>query len=121
LGSKELQKEIDEIHALHEEAEEILLGVESGNLQEFLQEGGGLRDYFLEGRNPADVARELLRQGKKFRGKAAFRLYETFGMPLDFMVDAARDAGIAFDMAGFEAAKEEEQARARASWKGGSQ
>ena len=48
-------------------------------------------------------------------------LYETFGMPLDFMVDAARDAGIAFDMDGFEAAKEEEQARARASWKGGSQ
>jgi len=54
-------------------------------------------------------------------GSLAFRLYETFGMPLDFMVDAARDAGIAFDMPGFEAAKEEEQARARASWKGGSQ
>jgi alanyl-tRNA synthetase len=54
-------------------------------------------------------------------GALAFRLYETFGMPLDFMVDAARDAGIAFDMAGFEAAKEEEQQRARASWKGGSQ
>jgi alanyl-tRNA synthetase len=42
-------------------------------------------------------------------------------MPLDFMVDAARDAGIEFDMPGFEKAKEEEQARARASWKGGSQ
>ena len=54
-------------------------------------------------------------------GKLAFGLYETFGMPLDFMVDAARDAGIAFDMEGFEVAKEEEQARARASWKGGSQ
>ncbi|MDE1177991.1 MAG: alanine--tRNA ligase [Edaphobacter sp.] len=54
-------------------------------------------------------------------GAAAFKLYETFGMPLDFMVDAARDAGIAFDMEGFERAKEEEQARARASWKGGSQ
>ena len=54
-------------------------------------------------------------------GVAAFRLYETFGMPLDFMVDAARDAGILFDMEGFERAKEEEQARARASWKGGSQ
>ena len=37
------------------------------------------------------------------------------------MVDAARDAGIAFDMDGFERAKESEQARARASWKGGSQ
>ena len=54
-------------------------------------------------------------------GAAAFRLYETFGMPLDFMVDAARDAGIDFDHVGFERAKEEEQARARASWKGGSQ
>ncbi len=42
-------------------------------------------------------------------------------MPLDFMVDAARDAGISFDMVGFEAARAEEQARARASWKGGSQ
>lgn len=54
-------------------------------------------------------------------GALAFRLYETFGMPLDFMVDAARDAGIAFDQPGFDAAKEEEQQRARASWKGGSQ
>ncbi|HXB62669.1 MAG TPA: alanine--tRNA ligase [Acidobacteriaceae bacterium] len=62
-----------------------------------------------------DAARSLL------LGRDAFRLYETFGMPLDFMVDAARDAGLAFDMAGFDAAKEAEQQRARASWKGGSQ
>ena len=54
-------------------------------------------------------------------GMIAFHLYETFGLPLDFMVDAARDAGVAFDHAGFEAARAEEQARARASWKGGSQ
>jgi alanyl-tRNA synthetase len=54
-------------------------------------------------------------------GRDAFRLYETFGMPLDFMVDAARDANVEFDMEGFEKAKEEEQQRARASWKGGSQ
>jgi alanyl-tRNA synthetase len=56
-----------------------------------------------------------------FRGGVAFSIYETFGLPLDFMLDAARDAEIDFDMPGFEAAKEEEQARARASWKGGSQ
>ena len=56
-----------------------------------------------------------------FTGDKAFHLYETFGLPLDFMVDAARDAGIAFDMEGFERARSEEQARARASWKGGSQ
>ena len=54
-------------------------------------------------------------------GERAFHLYETFGLPLDFMVDAARDAHLTFDEAGFEAAKESEQARARASWKGGSQ
>jgi alanyl-tRNA synthetase len=59
---------------------------------------------------------ETLRDGAK-----AFSLYETFGMPLDFMVDAARDAGIEFDYEGFERAKLEEQQRARASWKGGSQ
>ncbi|MEI9968099.1 MAG: alanine--tRNA ligase [Terracidiphilus sp.] len=57
----------------------------------------------------------------QFLGHIAFHLYETFGLPLDFMVDAARDAGIAFDMEGFERAKEAEQARARASWKGGAQ
>jgi alanyl-tRNA synthetase len=54
-------------------------------------------------------------------GLRAFHLYETFGLPLDFMVDAARDAGVKFDVAGFESARAEEQSRARASWKGGSQ
>jgi alanyl-tRNA synthetase len=54
-------------------------------------------------------------------GEMAFHLYETFGLPLDFMVDAARDASLRFDEAGFEAARAEEQSRARASWKGGSQ
>jgi alanyl-tRNA synthetase len=54
-------------------------------------------------------------------GKTAFNMYETYGLPLDFMVDAARDAGIEFDQKGFDEVKEAEQARARASWKGGSQ
>jgi alanyl-tRNA synthetase len=52
-------------------------------------------------------------------GRTAFHLYETYGLPLDFMMDAARDAGIHFDLEGFEQARAEEQARARASWKGG--
>jgi alanyl-tRNA synthetase len=54
-------------------------------------------------------------------GDRIFHLYETYGLPVDFMADAARDAGFALDQEGFEAARSEEQARARASWKGGSQ
>ena len=52
-------------------------------------------------------------------GAKAFKLYDTFGLPLDFMVDAARDQGIEFDQAGFDLAMEEQRERARASWKGG--
>ncbi len=59
-------------------------------------------------------------QGGSLSGENAFHLYETFGLPLDFMSDAARDQGIHFDLTGFERARAEEQARARASWKGGS-
>src|SRR5215475_12578083 len=53
-----------------------------------------------------------------YPGEKAFRLYDTFGMPLDFMQDAARDQGIIFDQTGFEAAMDEQRQRARASWKG---
>ena len=57
----------------------------------------------------------------ELNGMDAFHLYETFGLPEDYIRDAARDAGVKFDEPGFEAARAEEQARARASWKGGSQ
>jgi alanyl-tRNA synthetase len=51
-------------------------------------------------------------------GDEAFVLYDTFGLPLDFMQDAARDQGILFDPAGFDRAMAEQRERARASWKG---
>ena len=54
-----------------------------------------------------------------YSGEKAFKLYDTFGLPLDFMVDAARDQGIQFDQAGFDSAMEEQRKRAQASWKGG--
>jgi len=54
-------------------------------------------------------------------GKEAFKLYDTFGLPLDFMVDAARDQGVTFDQPSFDVAMEEQRTTARASWKGGSQ
>jgi alanyl-tRNA synthetase len=64
---------------------------------------------------------EALKKPIQIKGSVAFHIFETFGLPLDFMVDAARDAKLDFDLPGFEIAKEAEQARARASWKGGSQ
>ena len=54
-----------------------------------------------------------------FPGEKAFQLYDTFGLPLDFMRDVLRDEGFVLDEAGLEAAMEEQKKRARASWKGG--
>jgi alanyl-tRNA synthetase len=54
-----------------------------------------------------------------YPGDQAFKLYDTFGLPLDFMVDAARDQGLLFDQAGFDDALEGQRQRAAASWKGG--
>jgi alanyl-tRNA synthetase len=62
---------------------------------------------------------ELTNNRPRYAGEKAFKLYDTFGMPLDFMQDAARDQGVAFDQAGFDHAMEEQRSRARASWKGG--
>src|SRR5258708_35470631 len=44
----------------------------------------------------ADVERDLKMISRVYPGEKAFRLYDTFGMPLDFIQDAARDRGIAF-------------------------
>ncbi len=51
-------------------------------------------------------------------GERAFRLYDTFGLPKDFIEDVCRDLGIRFDLAGFDLAMDEQKTRARASWKG---
>ncbi len=59
-------------------------------------------------------------KGSIYPGEAAFRLYDTYGLPMDFIVDAARDLGVQFDASGFEKAMQEQRTRARASWKGGS-
>ncbi len=54
-----------------------------------------------------------------YSGKLAFNRYETYGLSQDYILDVLRDSGFEFDLAGFEQARAEEQARARASWKGG--
>jgi alanyl-tRNA synthetase len=52
-------------------------------------------------------------------GEEVFRLYDTYGLPRDFVEDVTRDRGHTVDWSGFDNAMEEQRARARASWKGG--
>src|SRR6202044_1661012 len=54
----------------------------------------------------------------QYPGANAFRLYDTFGLPLDFIEDVLRDNGLAMDPAEFDRAMEEQRTRAKASWKG---
>jgi alanyl-tRNA synthetase len=51
-------------------------------------------------------------------GADAFKLYDTYGLPSDFIEDAVRDAGLVLDKPGFDSAMAEQRERARASWKG---
>jgi alanyl-tRNA synthetase len=53
-----------------------------------------------------------------FPPREAFKLYDTYGLPPDFIKDAVQDLGIGFDESGFNAAMQEQRERARASWKG---
>jgi alanyl-tRNA synthetase len=52
-------------------------------------------------------------------GEVVFKIYDTYGLPRDFIEDAARDARVAVDWDGFDRAMHEQRARARASWRGG--
>jgi alanyl-tRNA synthetase len=57
-----------------------------------------------------------------YSGRLAFKLYDTYGLPLDFIKDTLRDQGIALDEVGFEKEFEKDmeaqRTRAKASWKG---
>ena len=53
-----------------------------------------------------------------YPGANAFRLYDTFGLPRDFIEDVLRDKNLQLDSPGFDKAMEEQRTRARASWKG---
>ena len=60
-----------------------------------------------------------LADGAVLPGEVAFRLYDTYGFPLDLTQDAMRAEGRAVDVAGFEEAMARQRAEARKSWTGG--
>jgi alanyl-tRNA synthetase len=59
-----------------------------------------------------------LKSGSVFPGDVAFKLYDTFGFPLDLTEDALRPRGITVDNAAFQAAMKKQKDAARAAWKG---
>jgi alanyl-tRNA synthetase len=59
-----------------------------------------------------------LRKGDTFSGETAFKLYDTYGFPLDLTQDALKPRGIAVDTAAFEASMEAQREEARKAWKG---
>ena len=64
------------------------------------------------------LARDSVRRAAEVPGDDAFRLYDTFGLPLDLVAEVAREHGMSVDHAAFEARMQEQRERARQSWKG---
>ncbi len=87
--------------------EDLLLGEET-KFKQTLDRGLKLLDDELVGL-PEDVA---------LPGEAAFKLYDTYGFPLDLTQDALREKGRTLDIEGFDAAMAEQKAKARAAWSG---
>ncbi len=59
-----------------------------------------------------------LGKGDALDGGVAFKLYDTYGFPLDLTEDALRPRGISVDQSGFDAAMEKQKAEARKAWSG---
>ena len=65
-----------------------------------------------------DDATSDMGEGGELDGETAFKLYDTFGFPLDLTQDALRNRGMSVDEGGFNAAMERQRAEARAAWAG---
>ena len=63
-------------------------------------------------------ASERLSTGDRLDGETAFKLYDTYGFPVDLTQDALRQRGVSVDMDGFNAAMARQKAEARANWSG---
>jgi alanyl-tRNA synthetase len=64
------------------------------------------------------VADQRAKGETRIPGDEIFRLYDTYGFPVDLLRDIAGDAGLTLDETGFDGAMEEQRARARESWAG---
>lgn len=76
------------------------------------------RKTLERGLNLLSEASADLSEGDQFNGETAFKLYDTYGFPLDLTQDALRAKGISVDTDAFTSAMERQKAEARANWAG---
>ena len=83
-----------------------------------LQEETRFKQTLDRGLKLLDDELSKLDDGAALPGDAAFKLYDTYGFPLDLTQDALREKGRVVDTSGFESAMAEQKAKARAAWAG---
>src|SRR5690606_25713791 len=82
------------------------------------QEEERFAETLSQGMSLLDAAIANLK-GQEIPGETVFRLYDTYGFPVDLTADIARERGLTIDQAGFDAAMEAQRERARAASKFG--
>jgi alanyl-tRNA synthetase len=76
------------------------------------------RETLARGLKLLDEATKTLKSGDQLAGEIAFKLYDTYGFPLDLTQDALKARGIGVDIGGFDAAMAKQKADARKAWAG---
>ncbi len=98
-------------HAYLKESKEIVM-------KECFEEEERFLETLESGMELFNLSLKHLNENKIFDGKIAFKLYDTFGFPLDLTNDMLRSHGACVDMQGFESCMQEQVKRSKASWKG---
>ncbi|KJE34472.1 alanyl-tRNA synthetase [Thalassospira sp. HJ] len=78
----------------------------------------GFKTMLDRGLKMLDDATDGMGEGATLSGDVAFKLYDTYGFPLDLTADALKERKIGIDEDGFTSAMEEQKAKARAAWSG---
>ena len=104
---KEMGEAFPELHTQRSHVERVLK-----------QEEERFAETLAQGMTLLDNAISALK-GKVIPGETVFRLYDTFGFPVDLTADIARERGLTIDEAGFETSMEAQRERARAASKFG--
>ena len=95
------------------------LNTAGGLITETLRlEETSFRDTLARGIKLLDEQTAGLGSGDSLSGEVAFKLYDTYGFPLDLTQDALRNRGISVDVAGFNEAMERQRQAARKAWAG---